>query len=111
MMINHKIQNTSNISTYLKSYETKLYRKDSIIYSKGEKIDFIYIILNGSVESILDSTFRTARNSWKIANLRYFNPIGAHESGLIGENPLDTPNNLFPIICKVASCKIKELQM
>ena len=54
MMMNHNIQNTSNTSPYLKSYETKLYRKDSIIYSKGEKIDFIYIILNGVVESFFE---------------------------------------------------------
>ena len=54
MMLNHKIQNTSNTSTYLKSYETRLYKKDSIIYSKGEKINFIYIILNGEIESFLE---------------------------------------------------------
>ena len=54
MISNNKIENINNSSTYLKSYETQLYKKDSIIYSKGEKIDFIYIILNGSVESILD---------------------------------------------------------
>ena len=39
---------------------------------------------------------------WKIACLRYFNPIGAHPSSLIGENPLGTPNNLFPLICNAA---------
>ena len=54
MIFNNKIENINNSSTYLKSYETQLYKKDSIIYSKGEKINFIYIILNGSVESILD---------------------------------------------------------
>ena len=54
MMFNHKIQNTSNSSPYLKSYETQLYRKGSIIYSKGEKINFIYIILNGEIESFLE---------------------------------------------------------
>ena len=54
MMLNHKIQNTNNSSTYLKSYETQLYRKGRIIYSKGEKINFIYIILNGEIESFLE---------------------------------------------------------
>ena len=53
-MSNHKIQNTTNSSPYLKSYETQLYRKDSIIYSEGEKINFIYIILNGEIESFLE---------------------------------------------------------
>ena len=54
MIPNHKIQNTSISSPYLKSYETQLYRKNSIIYSKGEKINFIYIILNGEIESFLE---------------------------------------------------------
>ena len=54
MVFNHEIQNTSNSTPYLKSYETQLYRKGSIIYSKGEKINFIYIILNGEVESFLE---------------------------------------------------------
>ena len=54
MMLNHKIQNTNNSSTYLKSYETQLYRKGRVIYSKGEKINFIYIILNGEIESFLE---------------------------------------------------------
>ncbi len=54
MISNNKIENINNSSTYIKSYETQLYKKDSIIHSKGEKIDLIYIILNGSVESILD---------------------------------------------------------
>lgn len=39
---------------------------------------------------------------WSIALLRYFNPIGAHESGLIGENPNNIPNNLMPMMCRVA---------
>ena len=53
MMLNHKTKNTSNSTPYLKSYETQLYKKGSIIYSKGEKINFIYIILNGEIESYL----------------------------------------------------------
>ena len=54
-MFNHKIKNTTNSSPYLKSYETQLYKKGSIIYSKGEKINFIYIILNGQIESFLEN--------------------------------------------------------
>lgn len=41
--------------------------------------------------------------TWKVACLRYFNPAGAHESGLIGENPQGIPNNLVPYICQVAT--------
>ena len=54
MLPDNKIKNTNNSSIYLKSYETQLYRKNSVIYSKGEKIDFIYIILNGEIESVLE---------------------------------------------------------
>jgi UDP-glucose 4-epimerase len=43
-----------------------------------------------------------AQPSWRIALLRYFNPVGAHESGLIGENPRGVPNNLMPFIAQVA---------
>lgn len=44
-----------------------------------------------------------ANKKWRIAILRYFNPIGAHPSGLLGENPNDTPNNLMPYISRVAA--------
>ena len=48
---------------------------------------------------------------WNIGILRYFNPIGAHASGLIGEDPNDIPNNLMPYILQVASGKLKELSV
>jgi len=48
---------------------------------------------------------------WSIALLRYFNPIGAHESGLIGEDPRGIPNNLFPYVCRVASGRLEKLQV
>ncbi len=50
-------------------------------------------------------------NEWNIALLRYFNPIGAHESGLIGEDPNGIPNNLLPYIAQVAVGKLKELSI
>lgn len=48
---------------------------------------------------------------WSIALLRYFNPIGAHESGLIGEDPNGIPNNLMPYIAQVAVGRLKELSV
>lgn len=48
-------------------------------------------------------------NSWTIALLRYFNPVGAHASGLIGEDPKGIPNNLTPYIAKVAIGELKEI--
>lgn len=46
--------------------------------------------------------FETSSNTMSVAYLRYFNPVGAHATGLIGENPLGTPNNLMPYIAQVA---------
>ena len=54
------------------------------------------------IEGILRDLY-VSDNEWSIAILRYFNPIGAHKSGLIGENPNDIPNNLMPYIVKVAN--------
>jgi UDP-glucose 4-epimerase len=51
----------------------------------------------------------TSESKWRIAILRFFNPIGAHESGLIGEDPKGTPNNLLPYIAQVALGKLPEL--
>lgn len=50
-------------------------------------------------------------NTWDIAILRYFNPVGAHESGLIGEVPKGTPNNLMPYVSRVAAGTLKELSV
>ena len=52
-----------------------------------------------------------ADDTWHIALLRYFNPVGAHESGLIGEDPTGIPGNLMPYICQVAVGRHKELQI
>lgn len=54
------------------------------------------------IEDILDDVHR-ANPHWRIARLRYFNPVGAHESGLIGEAPQGMPNNLLPYIAQVAA--------
>lgn len=52
-----------------------------------------------------------SESGWRIALLRYFNPVGAHESGLIGENPLGTPNNLMPFVARVADGMYPVLQV
>lgn len=52
-----------------------------------------------------------ADEKFEVTILRYFNPVGAHESGLIGEDPNDIPNNLMPIIMKVSTGEIKELSV
>ena len=62
------------------------------------------------IEQILQDLYKSD-NTWDIAILRYFNPIGAHESGLIGEDPQGIPNNLMPYITRVAAGKLQELSI
>lgn len=54
------------------------------------------------IEHILKDLYDSAPNEWKIIILRYFNPVGAHPSGRIGEDPQGIPNNLMPYITQVA---------
>ena len=62
------------------------------------------------IEEILGDLAR-ADSNWRIACLRYFNPVGAHPSGLIGENPNGIPNNLMPFVAQVAVGKLKQLNV
>ena len=70
-----------------------------------------YGYTKATIERILDNIFCSDADSWRIANLRYFNPIGAHSSGLIGEESIGEPNNLFPYICSVANGKYPILKI
>ena len=68
----------------------------------------------GSTKLMIENILRDlyiSDNDWSIALLRYFNPIGAHISGLIGENPKGIPNNLMPYIVKVANKELNELSI
>ncbi|MBO9481627.1 UDP-glucose 4-epimerase GalE [Salinisphaera sp. G21_0] len=62
------------------------------------------------IEEILQDLY-VSDNSWRIALLRYFNPVGAHPSGRIGEDPNDIPNNLMPYIAQVAIGKLDKLSV
>ena len=74
---------------------------------KGE-ITNPYGQTKGMLEQIL-TDMQKADPEWNVILLRYFNPIGAHKSGMIGENPNGVPNNLMPYITQVAVGKLKEL--
>lgn len=68
----------------------------------------------GATKLMLENIMRDlyiSDNDWNVILLRYFNPVGAHESGLIGENPKGIPNNLTPFIAQVASGKLKEINV
>ncbi len=69
-----------------------------------------YAISKIKVEEHLRGNFHEYPN-WRIILLRYFNPIGAHKSGLLGDNPNDKPNNLMPFILKVASMEEEYLEV
>lgn len=63
-----------------------------------------------TIEYILKE-MHVADNTWNVALLRYFNPVGAHESGLIGEDPAGIPNNLMPYVTQVAVGKLNKLRV
>ena len=62
-------------------------------------------------EQIMADLNDSEPGQWRLARLRYFNPVGAHASGLIGEDPQDTPNNLMPFVAQVAAGVRKELSI
>lgn len=62
------------------------------------------------IEQILTDV-AAANRGWRVVNLRYFNPVGAHPSGEIGEDPLGRPNNLFPIVAQVAVGRLPEVSI
>ena len=61
-------------------------------------------------EQIIEQA-EAAEPRWSVGRLRYFNPVGAHPSGLIGEDPQDVPNNLMPYIAKVATGELPEIRV
>ena len=64
-----------------------------------------------AIEKLLSDIYLSKLSTWRIISLRYFNPVGAHYSGILGESPKGTPNNLFPLILKVASGASKMLEV
>jgi len=97
-----------------------VFSSSATVYGKPHKLpikeDFPLSTTNpyGATKLIIEGILKDLYNSdneWSIAILRYFNPIGAHKSGLIGENPNDIPNNLMPYIVKVATKELEELKV
>lgn len=88
-------------------------RKDNFLLNEDTKLrpNNPYGNTKFTIEIILKDLIQSSSKSWKIASLRYFNPIGAHESGLIGEYPKGIPNNIFPLISYTALGRQKELNI
>ena len=109
-----KIMNFNNCRTIVFSSSATIYGKNSnMLLTEKSEISPInpYGHTKATIEIILRNIFESMKDSWRIANLRYFNPIGAHPSGLIGEDPSEEPNNLFPYICRVAIGKYPNLRI
>ena len=96
------------------------FSSSATVYGKPEtlpiKEDFPLSTTNpyGTTKLMIEDILRdlyVSDKEWSIAILRYFNPIGAHKSGLIGENPNDIPNNLMPYIVKVATHELECLSV
>ena len=97
-----------------------VFSSSATVYGNPEKVpiteDFPLSPTNpyGRTKLVIEEILRdlyVADPDWQIALLRYFNPVGAHESGQIGEDPNGIPNNLFPYIAQVAVGKLKELRV
>ncbi len=75
------------------------------LFNENDKINPLnpYAATKVEIENLLEKITKKEKNSWSVLNLRYFNPIGAHENAIIGEDPLIGTNNLFPLILKVAT--------
>lgn len=110
---NNNITGTINLLMAMEKYNVKslVFSSSATVYGKPESVpiseDFPLSVSNpyGRTKLIIEDMLRDiykADTSWNIALLRYFNPIGAHESGEIGENPNGIPNNLLPYVSKVA---------
>ena len=111
----NNITGTLNLLRLMRKYGVKklVFSSSATVYGMNNPVPFSEDMPIGGttnpygttkyfIEQILrDVAF--ADDSWSIALLRYFNPIGAHESGLIGENPNGIPNNLMPYIARVAA--------
>ncbi len=118
----NNLDSTITLLEVMNEYNCKkiAFSSSATVYGKPEtlpiKEDFPLSTTNpyGTTKLMIEDILRdlyASDNEWSIAILRYFNPIGAHKSGLIGENPNDIPNNLMPYIVKVATHELECLSV
>ena len=101
-----KIMDENNCRTILFSSSATVYGNSNNIPFKESAIvnpSNTYGHTKATVENILRNIYESNSSVWKVGCLRYFNPIGSHPSGFIGESPKGKPENIFPYICQVAS--------
>ena len=113
---------TFNLCELMTEYNAKkiVFSSSATVYGKPESVpireDFPLSTTNpyGETKLMIERILKdlcVADKEWKVAILRYFNPIGAHESGLIGEDPCGIPNNLLPYVAQVAIGKRDHLNV
>lgn len=118
----NNITGTLNLCDVMSAHNVKklVFSSSATVYGSPKSVpireDFPLSTTNpyGSTKLMIENILRdlyVADNDWSIALLRYFNPIGAHESGLIGEDPNGIPNNLMPYIAQVAAGKLEILSV
>ncbi len=119
---NNNITGTINLLTTMKKYNCKkiIFSSSATVYGTAETMPLNESsplgVTNpyGRTKLVIEDMLRdlhASYNEFGIVLLRYFNPIGAHKSGLIGENPNGIPNNLMPYICKVAKGDLHQLNV
>ena len=109
-----RVMEESNCRSIVFSSSATVYEvKDNTPIKESFDIESInpYGTTKIAIEKLLKDLYLSSRDEWRISSLRYFNPIGAHESGLIGEDPLGIPNNIFPLILQVGMKRINKLQI
>ncbi len=122
MYYRNNIDSTLSLIEVMNEFDCKkiVFSSSATVYGSPKtlpiKEDFPLSTTNpyGSTKLMIENILRDlyiSDNNWSIALLRYFNPIGAHSSGLIGEDPQGIPNNLMPYIVKVANKELKELSI
>ena len=122
MYYENNLLSTINLLKCMEKYNSKnlIFSSSATVYGKAEKMpiteDFPVSATNPYgrtklfIEEILKDVYN-ADKEFNIVILRYFNPVGAHKSGLLGENPNGIPNNLMPYITKVALGQLPELSV
>lgn len=122
MYFNNNITGTINLLMTMQKYNCKkiIFSSSATVYGTAETMPLDENsplgVTNpyGRTKLVIEDMLRDLYNSdneFSIVLLRYFNPIGAHKSGLIGESPNGIPNNLMPYICKVAKGELPQLNV
>lgn len=123
MYYSNNLITTINILKTMKKHNVKriVFSSSATVYGEQSVPKYVETMKRGEttspygttkamIEKILEDLY-FSDNSWDIIILRYFNPVGAHSSGLIGEEPNGIPNNLMPYVMKVASRKLEVLSI